>query len=172
MASLVRSGSNQRLCDGERRTPVGKTDLDHRTRILSQEKVTQDVAISNGHGDAFKVTAGADTRRPVSRQPGTRLLNPAHKVLLASHSPSIALWHSGSLGSAGRREPGGGRDPWPSWHLPAQPPPSRSRQPCPLRARREEESRVVTVTQRQTTKIPAGYGVSRWQRYSAADFPS
>ena len=41
-----------------------------------------------------------------------------------------------------------------------------------LRARREEDSRVVTVAQRQTTKIPAGYGVSRWQRYSATDFPS
>jgi hypothetical protein len=43
---------------------------------------------------------------------------------------------------------------------------------CPLRARRKEHPRVVTVTQRQTTKIPAGNGVSRWQRYSATDFPS
>jgi hypothetical protein len=48
VASFVRSGSNQRLCDGERGTPVGKPDLDHRARILSQEKVTQDVAISDG----------------------------------------------------------------------------------------------------------------------------
>jgi hypothetical protein len=28
---------------------------------------------------------------------------------------------------------------------------------CPLRARQEEHLRVVTVTQRQTIKIPAGY---------------
>lgn len=33
--------------------------------------------------------------------------------------------------------------------------------PCSLRARLEEDLRVVTVTQRQITKIPAGYGVSR-----------
>jgi hypothetical protein len=45
-------------------------------------------------------------------------------------------------------------------------------QPCPLRARQEEHPRVITVTQRQTTKIPAGYGVSRSLRYSATDFPS
>ena len=43
---------------------------------------------------------------------------------------------------------------------------------CPLRARREKDPRVSTVTQRQTVKIAAGYGVSRWQRYSATDFPS
>ena len=49
---------------------------------------------------------------------------------------------------------------------------SRSRRPCPLLARREEDPRVVTVTQRQVTKIPAGYRVSRWQRYNATDFPS
>jgi len=47
-----------------------------------------------------------------------------------------------------------------------------ARGPCPLRARQKERPWVVTVTQRQTTKIPAGYGISRWQRYSATDFPS
>ena len=49
-----------------------------------------------------------------------------------------------------------------------------TRRACPsvLRARWKEDPRVVTVTQRQTTKIPAGYGVSRWQGYSATDFPS
>jgi hypothetical protein len=34
-------------------------------------------------------------------------------------------------------------------------------QPRPMRPRQEERPRVVTVTQRQTSKIPAGYGVSR-----------
>jgi hypothetical protein len=43
---------------------------------------------------------------------------------------------------------------------------------CPLRARQEERPRVITVTRGQTIKIPAGYGVSRWQRYNATDFPS
>src|SRR5262249_43768524 len=38
--------------------------------------------------------------------------------------------------------------PWP--RLPFNP----RIQPCPLRARQEERPRVVTVTQRQTTKIP------------------
>jgi hypothetical protein len=57
MASFVRSGSGQRLGDGERGTSVGKPDLDHRARFLSQEKVTQDIAIRNGQGDALKVTA-------------------------------------------------------------------------------------------------------------------
>jgi hypothetical protein len=45
-------------------------------------------------------------------------------------------------------------------------------QSCPLRARQEERPRVVTVTRGQTIKISAGYEVSRWQRFSAADFPS
>ena len=30
----------------------------------------------------------------------------------------------------------------------------------------------MTVTRGQTIEIPAGYGVGRWQRYSATDFPS
>src|SRR5690348_18153652 len=33
---------------------------------------------------------------------------------------------------------------------------------CPLRARQEERSRVVTVTRGQTVKIPAGRGIGRW----------
>ena len=40
------------------------------------------------------------------------------------------------------------------------------------RARQEQRPRVITVTRGQTIKIPAGYGVSRWQRYRATDFPS
>jgi len=107
VAGFVRSGSNQRLRDGERGTPVGKPDLDHRARILSQQKVTQDIAIGSWHRDALKVTARADTRRPVSRQPLARLPDPAHEILPASHSPSIALWHSGLTQDPQR----GGRDP-------------------------------------------------------------
>ena len=42
----------------------------------------------------------------------------------------------------------------------------------PLRARQEERPRVVTVTQRVTTKIPTGRRISRWQEGSATDFPS
>ena len=95
VAGLVRSGSGQRLCDGERGTAVGKPDLDHRARLLSQEKVTQDIAIRSGHGDTLKVTAGADTRRAAGRQPPARLPDPGHQIVLAAHRPGIALWRWG-----------------------------------------------------------------------------
>jgi hypothetical protein len=49
VAGPVRSRSDQRLCDRERGTPVAKPDLDHRARFLSQEQVTQDIAVRNRH---------------------------------------------------------------------------------------------------------------------------
>jgi hypothetical protein len=38
---------------------------------------------------------------------------------------------------------------------------SAARGPCPVRARREERLRIVTVIHKQTIKIPAGHTVSR-----------
>ena len=37
--------------------------------------------------------------------------------------------------------------------------------------RPEEEPWAVTVTKRQTTKISAGHGISRWQRAAPQTFP-
>jgi hypothetical protein len=39
VASLVRSGSEQRFCDSERRTSVAKADLDRHAWSLDYEKV-------------------------------------------------------------------------------------------------------------------------------------
>ena len=43
---------------------------------------------------------------------------------------------------------------------------------CPLRARPDEHSRVVTVTREQCARKPAGRRICRWRISSATDFPS
>jgi hypothetical protein len=53
---------------------------------------------------------------------------------------------------------------WPS------PPRNPQVLPCPLRARREEPPREVTVAHGQTIKIRTGRRISRWQAGSATDF--
>jgi hypothetical protein len=90
VAGLARSGRGQRLGDGESGTPVGQPDLDHRARLLGQEKVAQDIAIGSRHRNARKVTAGADPGRAVGRQLAARLPDPAQEFWRAPQLPRAA----------------------------------------------------------------------------------
>src|SRR5438477_9218442 len=76
--------------EGEGGAAIAKPNLDHDSRLLANENVSENIAVGAREGHAIEVAVGPSFVRPDVRQ-GRRILRMASKTAASAATPSVSL---------------------------------------------------------------------------------